>query len=191
MFGLTVETVTIWCFLALFHTNRTYPGAEAYIVWSLPILVISPEWYFWPRCRIMMLPEITASPPNFFTPKRCPGLSRPFLVEPPAFFVAVLICCWYNNAVWHRALEFVPVEVVTVAKRNKLIPLKLDVNANDIWLSTHSNETERWTIDSRTKENVSGNCNFPFDAGRFKQQERARETRSCLLVTFYASLRFA
>src|SRR5215471_14930703 len=39
----------------------------------------------------MMLPGITISPPNFFTPRRLPRLSRPLREEPPAFLCA--ICC--------------------------------------------------------------------------------------------------
>jgi hypothetical protein len=42
---------------------------------------------------MMMLPGMTTSPPNFLTPSRWPGLSRPFRVDPPAFFVAVRTCC--------------------------------------------------------------------------------------------------
>jgi hypothetical protein len=32
-----------------------------------------------------MFPARTCWPPNFFTPRRCPALSRPFLELPPAF----------------------------------------------------------------------------------------------------------
>src|SRR5215467_3214361 len=39
----------------------------------------------------MMLPGMTISPPNFFTPRRLPRLSRPLREEPPAFLCA--ICC--------------------------------------------------------------------------------------------------
>src|SRR5437016_5605465 len=38
----------------------------------------------------MMLPGSTISPPNFLTPSRCPGLSRPLRDEPPAFLCAIL-----------------------------------------------------------------------------------------------------
>src|SRR5271166_5108420 len=37
----------------------------------------------------MMLPGITASPPNFLTPSRRPRLSRPLRDEPPAFLWAI------------------------------------------------------------------------------------------------------
>src|SRR5882757_9660829 len=38
---------------------------------------------------MMMLPGTTASPPNFFTPRRLDSESRPFLVLPPAFLCAM------------------------------------------------------------------------------------------------------
>src|SRR5690349_16202299 len=38
----------------------------------------------------MMLPATTVSPPNFFTPKRRPALSRPLRDEPPAFLCAIV-----------------------------------------------------------------------------------------------------
>src|SRR3954453_15093846 len=37
----------------------------------------------------MMLPGTTISPPNFLTPSRLPGLSRPLRDEPPAFLCAI------------------------------------------------------------------------------------------------------
>src|SRR5215208_4173511 len=37
----------------------------------------------------MMLPASTVSPPNFFTPRRRPALSRPLREEPPAFLCAM------------------------------------------------------------------------------------------------------
>lgn len=36
----------------------------------------------------MIWPWNTDCPPDFFRPRRCPGESRPFLVDPAAFFVA-------------------------------------------------------------------------------------------------------
>src|SRR5712671_3391615 len=50
----------------------------------------SPGWNLVPRCRTMMLPGITISPPNFLTPSRRPALSRPLREEPPAFLCAIL-----------------------------------------------------------------------------------------------------
>jgi hypothetical protein len=40
----------------------------------------------------MMLPARTASPPNFFTPKRLPALSLPFFERPPPCLAAHLRC---------------------------------------------------------------------------------------------------
>src|SRR5689334_186863 len=37
----------------------------------------------------MMLPALTAWPPNSFTPRRLPALSRPLREEPPAFLCAI------------------------------------------------------------------------------------------------------
>src|SRR5690606_26933513 len=37
----------------------------------------------------MMLPAVTASPPNFLTPRRRPAVSRPLRDEPPAFLCAM------------------------------------------------------------------------------------------------------
>src|ERR1700704_5070672 len=50
----------------------------------------SPGWNLVPRCRTMMLPGMTISPPYFLTPSRRPALSRPFREEPPAFLCAIL-----------------------------------------------------------------------------------------------------
>ena len=41
------------------------------------------------NCVIHMFPGITVSPPYFLTPNLRPALSRPFLDDPPAFFVAI------------------------------------------------------------------------------------------------------
>src|SRR5438874_2354649 len=49
-----------------------------------------PGWNLVPRCRTMMLPGMTISPPNFLTPSRRPALSRPLRDEPPAFLCAIL-----------------------------------------------------------------------------------------------------
>src|SRR5690606_4763093 len=38
---------------------------------------------------MMMLPATTASPPNFFTPRRRPAVSRPLRDEPPACLCAI------------------------------------------------------------------------------------------------------
>src|SRR5690606_18941541 len=39
----------------------------------------------------MMLPAMTASPPNFFTPRRLECESRPLRDEPPAFLCAICL----------------------------------------------------------------------------------------------------
>src|SRR5258708_19951791 len=50
----------------------------------------SPGWNLVPRCRTIMLPGMTISPPYFLTPSRRPALSRPLREEPPAFLCAIL-----------------------------------------------------------------------------------------------------
>src|SRR5262247_4157368 len=42
-----------------------------------------------PNCRTIMLPARTVSPPNTFTPRLCPWLSRPLRELPPAFLWAI------------------------------------------------------------------------------------------------------
>src|SRR5690606_14137256 len=49
----------------------------------------SPGCHLVPRWRTMMLPAMTCSPPNFFTPRRRPAESRPLREEPPAFLCAI------------------------------------------------------------------------------------------------------
>src|SRR3954467_15112999 len=48
-----------------------------------------------PRWRTRMLPASTASPPNFFTPRRLLCDSRPLRVLPPAFLCAMDV--WLRN----------------------------------------------------------------------------------------------
>src|SRR5687767_3943328 len=50
---------------------------------------LAPGWNLVPRWRTRMLPASTYSPPNFFTPRRRPALSRPLREEPPAFLCAM------------------------------------------------------------------------------------------------------
>src|SRR5689334_166051 len=69
--------------------NFTWPASSANSVWSRPIPTRSPGWNLVPRCRTIMLPGTTISPPNFLTPSRRPGLSRPLRDEPPAFLCAI------------------------------------------------------------------------------------------------------
>src|SRR5580704_10068627 len=49
----------------------------------------APGCHVVPRWRTRMLPPVTASPPNFFTPRRRPFESRPLRDEPPAFLCAI------------------------------------------------------------------------------------------------------
>src|SRR5690606_1135991 len=55
---------------------------------------LAPGCHFVPRCRKMILPARTDSPPNFFTPRRLDSESRPLRDEPPAFLCA-MICSLY------------------------------------------------------------------------------------------------
>ena len=57
---------------------------------TLTMPTLFPGWNFVPLCLTMMFPGMTYSPPNFFTPKYFGFESLPFLLVPPAFFVAVL-----------------------------------------------------------------------------------------------------
>src|ERR1700734_3037322 len=41
---------------------------------------------------MMIFPATTASPPDFFTPRRRPSVSRPLRDEPPAFLCAMVFC---------------------------------------------------------------------------------------------------
>src|SRR5579875_1331490 len=46
---------------------------------------------------MMMLPGMTASPPNFLTPRRRPAVSRPLRDEPPAFLCAMSVSSGGNG----------------------------------------------------------------------------------------------
>src|SRR5277367_5838889 len=50
---------------------------------------LAPGEYLVPRWRTRMLPASTTSPPNFLTPSRRPGESRPLRELPPAFLCAM------------------------------------------------------------------------------------------------------
>ena len=73
----------------LVFLKTTLPLTTEKIEWSLPIPTFSPGNIFVPLCLTIMLPGITVSPPYFLTPSLLPALSRPFLDDPPAFFVAL------------------------------------------------------------------------------------------------------
>src|SRR6185437_10147684 len=55
----------------------------------MPMPTLVPGCHLVPRWRMMMLPGMTISPPNFLTPRRRPALSRPLRDEPPAFLCAI------------------------------------------------------------------------------------------------------
>src|SRR5688500_20330225 len=59
------------------------------MVKSVPSPTLRPGCHFVPHWRMMMLPATTFSPPNFFTPRYCGLLSRPFLDEPTPFLCAM------------------------------------------------------------------------------------------------------
>src|ERR1700750_2348444 len=62
------------------------------MVWSRPTPTFWPGFTLVPRWRTMMLPATTSCPPNFFTPRRRPAVSRPLRDEPPAFLCAIGVC---------------------------------------------------------------------------------------------------
>ena len=72
--------------------NSTTPAARAYSVSSRPRPTWSPATKRVPRCRTRISPAFTFWPPKRFTPRRWPGLVRPFFEDPPAFLVAVRTC---------------------------------------------------------------------------------------------------
>src|SRR5260221_10040675 len=67
----------------------TTPSFRAKSVSSLPTPTLTPGENRVPRCRTRMLPAVTFSPPNRFTPRRCALLSRPFRELPPPFLCAI------------------------------------------------------------------------------------------------------
>src|SRR6266568_3611735 len=70
--------------------NSTLPLIRAKSVWSLPIPTLRPACHLVPRWRAIMLPASTSSPPNIFSPRRCPAESRPLREDPPAFLCAII-----------------------------------------------------------------------------------------------------
>src|SRR5438552_2652811 len=52
-----------------------------------------------------MLPASTSSPPNFFTPRRLPIVSRPFEDEPPDFLCAIAYFL-NSRAIWKSGYRF-------------------------------------------------------------------------------------
>src|SRR3954451_13727581 len=72
------------------RANVTVPSTSAKMVWSRPRPTFLPGCHLVPRWRTRMLPGITASPPNFLTPRRLPAVSRPLRELPPAFLCAMV-----------------------------------------------------------------------------------------------------
>src|SRR5687767_69179 len=70
-------------------SNFTTPSINAKSVSSLPRPTLFPGFHLVPRCRAMMLPPSTRSPPNFLSPNRCACESRPFRDEPTPFLCAI------------------------------------------------------------------------------------------------------
>src|SRR6185437_8308036 len=64
----------------------------------MPMPTLVPGCHWVPRWRMMMLPGITASPPNFLTPRRRPAVSRPLRDEPPAFLCAMALAPYSLSA---------------------------------------------------------------------------------------------
>jgi hypothetical protein len=57
-------------------------------VWSTPIPQFAPHHHFVPRCRAMIAPAPTCSPPYFLMPRNLGFESRPLEDEPPCFLDA-------------------------------------------------------------------------------------------------------
>ena len=62
-------------------------------VWSRPMPTFSPGWTCVPRCRTMIEPAGTSSPPYVLTPSRFAWESRPLRELPPAFLCAMPYPC--------------------------------------------------------------------------------------------------
>src|SRR5262245_31215139 len=69
--------------------NSTRPLISANSVWSLARPTLVPGCHLVPRCRAMMLPASTCSPPKIFSPSRWLLESRPLRDDPPAFLWAM------------------------------------------------------------------------------------------------------
>src|SRR5204863_5494491 len=70
-------------------SNSTLPSTSANKVQSRPVPTFLPATNFVPRCRTRMLPAVTNSPPNRFTPSLLLTLSRPLRTLPPPFLCAI------------------------------------------------------------------------------------------------------
>src|SRR6266545_6432974 len=67
----------------------TLPSTKANKVQSRPVPTLLPATNFVPRWRTRMLPAVTSSPPNRFTPSLLLTLSRPLRTLPPPFLCAI------------------------------------------------------------------------------------------------------
>lgn len=74
--------------------NLTIPGRVAKIVWSRPIPTPSPVRNFLPLWRTIMAPAFASRPGNNLIPRRRPAESRPFVDDPAAFLVAMVLVVW-------------------------------------------------------------------------------------------------
>src|SRR5690554_6542210 len=82
-------TLTNLRFFGPLVSNLITPSFRANRVWSRPRPTPTPAWNLVPRWRTMMLPAVTAWPPNSLTPRRLDSESRPLRVEPAAFLCAM------------------------------------------------------------------------------------------------------
>src|SRR6185312_17107667 len=84
-------------------SKRTLPSVRANRVQSRPVPTFCPAMNFEPRWRIKMLPAVTNSPPNRFTPSRLLTLSRPLRTLPCPFLCA--ICYVFLEIEWRKLLR--------------------------------------------------------------------------------------
>src|SRR6185369_7991516 len=73
----------------LLLSKATFPSTSANNVQSRPVPTLLPAKNLVPRCRTIMLPAETNSPPKHFTPNRLLTLSRPLRTLPCPFLCAI------------------------------------------------------------------------------------------------------
>ncbi len=71
--------------------NFTFPVPAAYRVSSFPFFTFFPGLIFVPLCLMRIVPGVTVCPSPTFAPRYFGLLSRPSLVEPPAFLCAICV----------------------------------------------------------------------------------------------------
>lgn len=69
--------------------NLTSPVILAKRVSSFPLRTLVPGLYLVPLCRMMIEPPLAYWPSDNLTPSRLLLESRPLVVDPPDFFVAI------------------------------------------------------------------------------------------------------